>query len=254
MKISEKAGSFSWQSASLPGSDPESSAPLRRTSSRALRAASRARAASTIFSTIFLRDPRVLLEVGAELLVDDLLDPGLDLGGDELVLRLRGELGVLDLDRDDRGQPLAAVVAGEARLLQRLRQPVLLGVLLDRARQRRLEALEVRAAVAVVDRVGEGEDRLGVALVPLERDLDPLLVGVALRVAGAALDVLEEDDLVVDRLLGLVQVLDEGADAALVGEVVLLLGPLVVDRDARRRGSGTRARAGAARGCRSGTR
>ncbi len=54
MKISEKAGSFSWQSASLPGSAPESSAPLRRTSSRALRAASRARADSTIFSTIRL--------------------------------------------------------------------------------------------------------------------------------------------------------------------------------------------------------
>ena len=53
MKISEKAGSFSWQSASLPGSELESRAPLRRTSSRALRAASRARADSTIFSTIF---------------------------------------------------------------------------------------------------------------------------------------------------------------------------------------------------------
>jgi hypothetical protein len=52
MKSSEKAGSFSWQSASLPGSDEESSAPLRRTSSRALRAASLARADSTIFSRI----------------------------------------------------------------------------------------------------------------------------------------------------------------------------------------------------------
>ena len=51
MKISESAGSPSWQSASLPGRPAPSSAPLRRTSSRALRAASRARAASTIFST-----------------------------------------------------------------------------------------------------------------------------------------------------------------------------------------------------------
>ena len=33
------------------------------------------------------------IQVGAELLVEDLLDPGIDLGGDELVLRLRGELG-----------------------------------------------------------------------------------------------------------------------------------------------------------------
>ena len=47
MKISDKAGSRFWQSASFPGSEARSSAPLRRVSSRALRAASRARAAST---------------------------------------------------------------------------------------------------------------------------------------------------------------------------------------------------------------
>ena len=201
-----------------------------------------------------LADPRVLLEVRAELVVDDLLDPGLDLGRDELVLRLRGELGVADLHGDDRGQALAAVVAGERRLLQSLGQAVGLGVLLDGARERGLESLEVRAAVAVVDRVREREQRLGVALVPLDRDLDALLVGVALGIPGPVLDVLEEDDLVVDRLLRLVQVLDEGPDPALVGEVVLLLRALVDDRDARRPGSGTRARAAAARGCRSGTR
>jgi len=51
-KISLSAGSFSWQSASFPGSPAMSSAPLRRVSSRALRAASRARAASTTFSQI----------------------------------------------------------------------------------------------------------------------------------------------------------------------------------------------------------
>ena len=197
--------------ARAPCARPRAPAPTRRSSRRSC-----------------LRDARVLLEVRAELLVDDLLHPRLDLGGDELVLGLRGELRVLDLDRDDRGQALAAVVAGEASSPSgALVRPLAVGVLLDGARQRRLEALEVRAAVAVVDRVGEGEERLGVALVPLERDLDPLLVGVALGVARAALDVLEEDDLVVDRLLRLVQVLDEGLDPALVGEVVLLLGALV---------------------------
>ncbi len=44
--ISQRLGSRSEQSASLPGSPPPSSAPLRRVRSRALRAASRARAAS----------------------------------------------------------------------------------------------------------------------------------------------------------------------------------------------------------------
>ena len=49
MKISHFAGSRSWQSASLPGSVETSSTPLRRVSSRALRAASRAAAASITF-------------------------------------------------------------------------------------------------------------------------------------------------------------------------------------------------------------
>ncbi len=50
-KISDLAGSFSWQSASLPGRLEMSSGDLRRLSSRALRAASRAMAASAIFWT-----------------------------------------------------------------------------------------------------------------------------------------------------------------------------------------------------------
>jgi hypothetical protein len=45
MKISHFAGSFSWQSLSLPGRDDDSSRPLRRVASRALRAAIRAAAA-----------------------------------------------------------------------------------------------------------------------------------------------------------------------------------------------------------------
>ena len=48
------AGSRSEQSASLPGREFSLRIPLRRTSSRALRAASRARAASVILPTIFL--------------------------------------------------------------------------------------------------------------------------------------------------------------------------------------------------------
>ncbi|MNS88906.1 hypothetical protein D3C72_1228990 [compost metagenome] len=54
MNSSDSAGSFSWQSASLPGRPAISSAPLRRVRSRALRAASRARAASTILPAMAL--------------------------------------------------------------------------------------------------------------------------------------------------------------------------------------------------------
>ena len=49
---SDNAGSFSWQSANLPGRPAISKALLRRVISRALRAASRARAASMIFPAI----------------------------------------------------------------------------------------------------------------------------------------------------------------------------------------------------------
>lgn len=45
MKISHLMGSFDWQSESLPGRDADSSRPLRRVRSRALRAATRAVAA-----------------------------------------------------------------------------------------------------------------------------------------------------------------------------------------------------------------
>ena len=128
-------------------------------------------------------DLRVLLEEAREPLVRDGLDPRLRFLRDELLLRLRGELRVADLERDDGRQALAAVVAGERRVLQVLREARALGVALDRARERGLEALEVRPAVLVRDRVREAEHLLRVALVPLERDVEALVLGVLRRVA-----------------------------------------------------------------------
>ncbi len=57
MKSSALDGSRSWQSASFPGRLWSESAPLRRARSRALRAAARARAASSTFATIGLAAP-----------------------------------------------------------------------------------------------------------------------------------------------------------------------------------------------------
>ncbi len=71
------------------------------------------------------------------------------------------------------------------------------------------EAGEVRAAVDGVDVVGEAEDRLGVAVVVLERDLD--LDVVAHR--------FHHDGLVVQHRLAAVEVLDELGDAACVLEL-----------------------------------
>ena len=59
-----------------------------------------------------------------ELVVDDRLDDALDLGVAELRLGLPFELRPRNLDADDRGQPLADVVAADGRVLQVLRQVV----------------------------------------------------------------------------------------------------------------------------------
>ena len=101
-----------------PGREPPSRTLLRRASSRALRAASRARAAETAFSTILRADRRVLLEEVAQALADDALDDALDLAVAELGLGLALELRLAELDGDDGRQALADVVAGEG-LLQR---------------------------------------------------------------------------------------------------------------------------------------
>ena len=66
-------------------------------------------------------------------------------------------------------KPFAQVVAARADVLEPAR---CFGVAVDRAGQRGLEAAQVRAAVVVVDVVGEGQDRLVVAVVVLQRDFD----------------------------------------------------------------------------------
>ena len=114
---SERAGSRSWQSASLPGSEAMSSAPLRRVSSRALRAASRAAAASTTLATILRPRSDAPRSTGRERSLIDALDHRANLGGHQLVLGLAGELRVRHLDRQHAGQPLAGVLAGQRHLL-----------------------------------------------------------------------------------------------------------------------------------------
>ena len=168
-----------------------------------------------------LRDVRVLLEKRPELVVDDRLDDALDLGVAELRLGLPLELRARNLDADDGGEPLADVVAADRRVLQVLREVVLGRVGVDGARQRGAEPGEVRAALVGVDVVGERVERFRVPVVPLHRDLDVDAVLLAARV----------DRLLVDRRLVLVQILDEGDDAALVEELVRLAVALVVDRD-----------------------
>src|SRR5262249_31842926 len=155
------------------------------------------------------RHRRVLLQVVTQLVVENGLDDALHLGVPELRLGLTLELRVRDLDADDGGQPLADVLARDA-LLQILREVVLRRVVVDRARERRLEAGQVASALVRVDVVREAVDRFRVAVVPLQRHLGVDAVLLAAHV----------DRLFVDRRLVRVQVLDERDDAAFVVELV----------------------------------
>ena len=109
------SGLRSEQSASLPGRPPPSSAPLRRVRSRALRAASRARAASMALLMILLGDRRVLLEEHAQALVDKRLHDAGDVGV-ELALGLAFKLRLRQLDADDCDKAFADIVAAKVLL------------------------------------------------------------------------------------------------------------------------------------------
>src|ERR1043166_8940738 len=120
----------------------------------------------------------MLLEPGAERVVEHALDHRAHLGGYELVLGLRGELRVRHLDREHGREAFAAIVAGELRLLL-LGEPASLGIAGDLARERAAEAGKMRAAVALRNVVGEREHGLVIAVVPPQRTLDA--EAVALR-------------------------------------------------------------------------
>src|SRR5688572_10772984 len=164
---------------------------------------------------------RVLFQVGAELVVDDRLDDTLDLGVAQLRLRLPLELRPRDLDADDRHQAFADVVAADVGVFQVLRHVVLADVGVDRARQRGAKAGKMRSSLVGVDVVGERVDRLRIAVVPLQGNLDVDAFALAVHV----------DRLVVDRDLVLIQVLDERVDASLIQELVRFSVALVIDRD-----------------------
>src|SRR5262249_20146145 len=99
---------------------------------------------------------RVLLEEPRQRRIDGRLDETLDARVAELRLGLSLELRVAQLDRDDSCQPFTNILAVETLLL--LQKLELLGLRVQRARQRAAEAGQVRAALDRVDVVGEGED------------------------------------------------------------------------------------------------
>ena len=158
----------------------------------------------------FSRSPRKLSTAGS------------DLGRHELVLGLRGELGVRHLHRQHAGQALAHVVAGQRHLFL-LQYPARRGMGVDRPGQGRPEPGEMGSAVALRDVVGEAQDVLVIAVVPLQRRLDDDVVALAGNGDGIA----------VPSSLVPVEVLDERLDAALVGELraLRLHAPRILEND-----------------------
>ncbi len=210
MNSSDLPGSFSWQSASLPGQ--------RGVIERALAPGqfagfSRGLAGGGGFHHLADDDlgfRRMFLEPGCQRLVDDVLDHGPDFGGHQLVLRLRGEFRIRHLHRKHRGQALAAIVAGQRDLFA-LGDGI--GITVDLARQRAAKARQMRAAVALRDVVGEAQHVLMIAVVPPQRGFD----------ADAVQFGIDHDRGGHHRLLVAVEIFDEFLDAAVVMHRLALL-------------------------------
>ena len=149
-------------------------------------------------------DLRIFLEEGHQLFGDHRVDQRTHIAVAELGLGLALELRFLQLDRDDGGQALARVLALEGLVV--LEQLVFFPVIVQNAGQRGLEAGLVRAALGGIDVVGEGQHQLAVAVGVLHGDLGHRGVAASLHV----------DDLLMQRGLGAVEMLDELTDAALV--------------------------------------
>src|SRR5581483_11367891 len=194
---SQRPGSRSEQSASLPGRPPPSSAPLRRVRSRALRAASRARAAS-IALLMTLRSTVGFCSKNAPSFsfTTAWTTPAMSEFSLPLVWPSNWGCG-----------SFTHVIAGQI-FFYVLEQAQLLARVVDGAGQGGAEAGQVRAAIHGVDVVRETEDRLGIAVVVLQADLDVDFVLIGLHV----------DRLVVQYRFAAVQVLDKFRDAAVVLE------------------------------------
>ena len=118
-----------------------------------------------------LGNARILFEEARQLLVDDAFDDASDLTCPELRLRLSLELRLRNLDRNDRAESFAQILARDGRRIV-LALPAALAVGRDvsvqRARQCGSEADEMRAALDRVDVVGERVHRFVVGIVVLE--------------------------------------------------------------------------------------
>jgi hypothetical protein len=167
----------------------------------------------------FAGDRRVLFEVGAEGVVHRRLDDTLHLAVAELRLGLPFELRIPHLHADDRGQTFPHVVAAE-RFGVFFEEIVSVGITVDGAGQRGLEAHQVGAAFFGVDVVRERKEVFRVPVVILQRHFKNQVRPLRLHI-----------NRFMQRGLGFVEMIDERDDPALVMEDLFFFLTIVLERD-----------------------
>lgn len=151
-----------------------------------------------------LRDLRMLLKIGAQLVVDHRLHDAAHLGVAELGFGLPLELRIRHLHTDHRRQAFAHIGSRQRRVVLHHR----LGIVVDGAGQRGLEAGQVRTAFDGVDVVRVAVDVFGGAVVVLHRHFHVDTVAFAVEI----------DHIGIDHRLVHVEHRHEFADAAFVVE------------------------------------
>ena len=117
----------------------------------------------------FLGDGRIFLEVFGQTFRYDGIHNTAHFAVAQLGLGLTFELRVTNLEADNRRQAFAHIITGEVAVLV-LEDALLAGKVVGCARQRELEAGQMRAAFFGVDVVDEGVDILLIAVVILQGD------------------------------------------------------------------------------------
>src|SRR5213082_592643 len=208
MNSSDLAGSFSWQSASLPGSE-ETLSGFFRVSSRAFRAASRAAAAWITLPTMTLASAGCSSNHAASASLITFSTTGRTSEDTSLSLVCDENFGSGTFT-ESTCEAFAAIVAGQCDLLF---FRVGLGIAVDLTGQRAAETGQMRAAVALRDIVGEAQHVLMIAVVPPKRRLD----ADAVRLRP------HHDRRGYHRLLVAVEILHELLDAADIAHLLALL-------------------------------
>ena len=164
---------------------------------------------------------RVFQQEVGEVLAHFLFDRGLHFGRHQLVFGLGAELRIRHFYRNDRGQAFTGIVTG-GRDFVLLRQTFSFDVGVQVTRQCGTETHQVSTAIALRNVVGEAQQVLVEAVVPLQGDFH----------ADAVFTLDVEVEHLVDRSLVGVQVFNERTQTAFVLEQLFLAAALVLEDDA----------------------